>query len=944
MPADLQAQLGTALGDRYQVTREIGRGGMAIVFEGIDRRDSRPVAIKVLREEVAGGVGVSRFLQEMQIERRLQHPNILPLLDSGQFGDVPFCVLPLVEGPSLRDRLRKEGQLPIADALRIATEVANALAHAHADGIVHRDVKPENILLSGDRVILADFGIARAVTSAATDRFTSTGVVVGTPTYMSPEQASGSGTLDGRSDLYSLGIVVYEMLAGEPPFSGRTADVVIAKHRLQPPTPLRTLRATVPEPVADAVARVLAKSPADRFATATEFVGALHAPAKWRPWRSRRVRAVAALGAGAAALAVWRAWPAPVLDASAVAVYPVRDPSRVSSGDALTDEVAYAIEVALDHARPLRWLHGWDWLAEDVRSDPVRLDGGLQARLARSHRVRYFIDGVIQRSATETSVVLRLHDVAADSVVAAESASAASGADLATLGLEATQKLLVRWMAPGRSADLQPLRSVTPAALALLLQGEREYRSARFARALTFYERAVQEDSTFAYAAVKAAQSASWLNLLERAQVFAASAVRHEARLPAQYRPFALGLHDYLTGRSDSAVLHLTNALRIAPDWDEAHMALADVYYHLMPRAAHLDSLALGEFSSAMARDEEFTPPLTHLAEITARAGDQRRFDILVDRIRAVGADPLWARSLGIMRECLRNAESTRWDQVASEDVTATLGATKAFVVGMAQPRCAIAGANALLRLRDNEGARWNAFLVRHGIFMAEGRYQDALAALDSARTAGNSNVIYLYLLGAFAGAPFDSAAANSIRFARSVYGESYERANPTGADGRGASALWIVGAWHARQGDTALARDIDDRLQAAAREHPERRRLSLISRAVSAHLALARRDTARAIAQFGALTSTARRDSLTWDHFEALATERDLLARLLLAKRQFVLALDAASSFDHQEPVSFVPFLPRSLRIRAEAADSLRQTRLATQYRERLRELTRVR
>src|SRR5688572_17828044 len=179
MPGDLQQALGAALGDRYEVTGEIGRGGMSVVVSATDRRHSRPVAIKVLRTELAGTVGTDRFLQEIQFEARLQHPNILPLLDSGSISDVPYCVLPFVAGPSLRDRLQREGQLPIPDAIAIASEVASALAHAHRAGIVHRDVKPENILLSDGHALLADFGIARAISTAATDRFTTEGIVVG---------------------------------------------------------------------------------------------------------------------------------------------------------------------------------------------------------------------------------------------------------------------------------------------------------------------------------------------------------------------------------------------------------------------------------------------------------------------------------------------------------------------------------------------------------------------------------------------------------------------------------------------------------------------------------------------------------------------------------------------------------------------------------------------
>ena len=276
---DLLESLREPLADRYAVERELGRGGMATVFLAEDRKHHRSVAIKVLHAELTAALGAGRFLREIEIAARLQHPHILPLYDSGAAAGFLYYVMPYVEGESLRDRLTREKQLPQDDALRIATEVAGALAYAHSRGVVHRDIKPENIMLSGGTAVVADFGIAHAVTAAG-DRqhLTQTGTVIGTPAYMSPEQATGSTEIDGRSDQYSLACVVYEMLVGEPPFTGPTAQAVIARHSLDMVSPPSIVRSTIPDAVEAAILRALAKLPVDRYATTALFAEALNAP------------------------------------------------------------------------------------------------------------------------------------------------------------------------------------------------------------------------------------------------------------------------------------------------------------------------------------------------------------------------------------------------------------------------------------------------------------------------------------------------------------------------------------------------------------------------------------------------------------------------------------------------------------------------------------------
>jgi Tol biopolymer transport system component/tRNA A-37 threonylcarbamoyl transferase component Bud32 len=279
--------LRASLADRYRIERELGAGGMATVYLAEDLKHDRKVAIKVLRPELAAVIGAERFLKEIKTTANLQHPHILGLIDSGNADGLLWYAMPFVQGESLRDRLQREKQLPIADAVRIATEAASALDYAHRHGVIHRDIKPENILLHDGSALVADFGIALAASTAGT-RMTETGMSLGTPQYMSPEQAMGERELDARSDVYALGCVTYEMLTGEPPFSGPTAQAIVAKIMTAELADITTLRKTIPPHVADAVHTALQKLPADRYATAAEFAKAISQDARDERGETRR--------------------------------------------------------------------------------------------------------------------------------------------------------------------------------------------------------------------------------------------------------------------------------------------------------------------------------------------------------------------------------------------------------------------------------------------------------------------------------------------------------------------------------------------------------------------------------------------------------------------------------------------------------------------------------
>jgi serine/threonine-protein kinase len=318
MPID-SGVLQTALSARYEIERELGSGRMAVLYLGRDLRLDRRVAIKVLRPDVAVSLGAKRFLREIDIAAHLTHPHILGLHDSGEAAGYLYYVMPYIEGETLRERLDRERILPVEEACQIAAQVGDALDYAHGQGVIHRDVKPENILLSGGHAFVADFGLARALEESGGERLTQTGIVIGTPEYGSPEQSGADGPVDGRSDEYSLATVVYEMLTGDPPFAGASIRAIMARKTTQTPSNPRLLRDSIPPRVEAAVMKALAKLPADRYRTTGEFCAALtggpfpamapspdtaKAPSFWSELKRRHVYHTAAVYAAVAWLLV----------------------------------------------------------------------------------------------------------------------------------------------------------------------------------------------------------------------------------------------------------------------------------------------------------------------------------------------------------------------------------------------------------------------------------------------------------------------------------------------------------------------------------------------------------------------------------------------------------------------------------------------------------------
>jgi eukaryotic-like serine/threonine-protein kinase len=381
---DIKASLETAVGDRYRIIRPIGRGGMAVVFLADDLKHGRRVAIKVLDREVGESVGAERFLREIGIAARLSHPRIVPLLDSGTAGGELFYVMPFVEGESLASRLGREGPLPVEEALEIAWQVATALAHAHERGIVHRDIKPDNILLTGAEALVTDFGVSRALTAAGAPTLTRSGLVVGTPLYMSPEQAGGSGEVDARSDIFSLGLVLYEMLAGEPPFKAPTAQAVAVRKLSESAPDVRTVRESTPPALAAVVRKALERVPADRYRSAADLAEALR--------RAGTESARPAELRGAAPSRVW--WRGAAAGALAAAVVLITLGALIGTGGrasvsvmlelpvgGVTEVVAPEVALSPDGRRLAYLADGRLWIRDLGALDARPVDGGEDARL-----------------------------------------------------------------------------------------------------------------------------------------------------------------------------------------------------------------------------------------------------------------------------------------------------------------------------------------------------------------------------------------------------------------------------------------------------------------------------------------------------------------------------------------------------------------------------------
>src|SRR2546426_1779713 len=590
--SDLQARLQAALGDVYQVERELGGGGMSRVFLAMEASLHRAVVIKLLPPEFASEVSEARFKQEIELAAHLQHPNILPLLTAGAKGDLLFYVMPFVSGESLRHRLTREGKLPVADAVRILHEMADALAYAHAEGVIHRDVKPENILLQGGHAVLTDFGVARALAeSRSGGRLTDTGLALGTPGYMSPEQAAGERHVDARADVYALAVVGYEMLAGFPPFAGPTAQALIAAHLTATPKPLTDARPEAPLAVVNAIARALAKDPNARLRTAAEFRDSVEGAVARSGARVPRRRAglvaaaaaIIAVALGGALMARSRGAAAQV-DPNVVAVFPFRVTGSDASLQYLREGMVDLLGAKLTGEDGVRaadtrtvlsaWRRAGGTDREDLAADGAR---SVARRVGAGKLV--LGEGV----GTPNRLILSAAIVASSSGRSTPQASVDGPPDsLLTLVERLVRQLLTTEVASG-GRELVALTTSSLPALQAYLRGRAQYRRGLYEEAARDFERAVQIDSAFALAGLDLLRAAEWATGSSARQVDLA------ARVAWAFAPPLEHLLDLALKSTDTAEIRRLNAL-----YDVLHPG-ADVAdaYRWRAAIARADSVGL---------------------------------------------------------------------------------------------------------------------------------------------------------------------------------------------------------------------------------------------------------------------------------------------------------------------------------------------------------------
>jgi tetratricopeptide (TPR) repeat protein len=702
---------------------------------------------------------------------------------------------------------------------------------------------------------------------------------------------------------------------------------------------LRVVRSTIPEHIEEAIAVALAKVPADRFATADEFVEALGPAGEatvarrlGRAARRKNVRRAGVLGGTAllGAVAIWQIMPTPpTLDRNKVVLFPLTERGLIGADSGAGYDVAVMLSAALEHAQPLKWIDGAPHLGPAATGERSRLSAEELRKVARNRRAGFYIDGAVLGGARDSStVVLRLHDTDGDSVVAQEIARAADGnASPVQLGLQAATKLLPVLVDPGRRIDLTPLSARKPSATALWIQGEREYRRSRFSSALKFYQRAVAEDSAMVLAAVKGAQAAGWEGLDQEAGTLIAVALGQLALLPPKHRWFAQGWNAYLLGRADSAAAWLRRALAEEPEWAEGHMALGEVYYHLLPRVPEpLDSLAHAHFRSAARYDSGFAPPLFHLTEFAIRQESLPEAARLIERFRLFQPDSTRWHQLAIMHRCVRDGlTAVNWELEARRHSMDLQQAARSLSVGGAQNECAERGFRALLANPAQVELHWGSLLGLHGILMAEKRYAEIGPLIDSAAAGGLARAPVLYFVDDLAGAPVEARARATAAAWRVKYGAHYGRVSP--------QSRWLLAAWAAHHRDTAALHGLRD----AALAEPPVDNLPF-REALDGFLAIARADTAAAVRIFRELRLDVPAVVLEWGLVEPLAVERLVLAESALARRDFGEALRITSVFDHPAPVAYLPFLPQALSVRLQAARGLDQPELVNRYRSRMR------
>jgi serine/threonine-protein kinase len=781
--SDIPRHLAAGLADRYVLEREIGTGGMATVYLARDLRHKRSVAVKVVRPELGGPEGVERFLREIELAARLQHPNILPVFDSGAVNDgagtsVPYFVMPYVEGETLRQRLQREGRLPVEAATTLAAEVADALGYAHAHGVVHRDIKPENILLSGGHAVVADFGVARALeqgsatgATTASTSLTRAGIAIGTPLYMSPEQATGD-VVDARSDQYSLVCVLYEMLAGEPPFTGPSHQSVIAKSLSAPRPHVARARPEVSSELQQVVLRAMALDPAERYPDMTALGAALGA-ARGAPGRGARRRVMVTGAAALLAAAAAGGWlatrtsghrVAPAAETLAVLPFHTSGPGVEFLGEGMMDLLATNLRgvAGIKAVDPRAVLREWGRArGSDDLTRGLAVGRGLNA------------GSVVLGSAVSTGgkvrVVADLYSIDGERLGRAQ----VDGPADSVLGVvDRLSVALLRdvWRSkePIPNLRLASLTTDSIEALRSYLQGERYYRQLDWDSALGAYTRAVEADSTFALAHLRQAQVIGWTGGYgnKESHEAVAAAVRFGKRLPERDRRLLAGYRLFDEGKPAS-IDSLRAFVGAYPSDVEGWYMLGESMYHLNAFRPTAPESISAVFDSVLRRDSTLFPALIHPMELGLMYRDSARFARYFPgfartappiRVSAIGtaADLVWGprpTSKAIGAEFAEQASwlvhaansAYHWDQATSDSIvqgfawvqraaprapqflTRALGARAHVLAGMGRWREAQVLLDSLKPLDSERAMGIQAWSMALGLAPTRARFLDSL-------------------------------------------------------------------------------------------------------------------------------------------------------------------------------------------------------------------------
>jgi tRNA A-37 threonylcarbamoyl transferase component Bud32/tetratricopeptide (TPR) repeat protein len=872
---------GSVLGGRYTIQRVIGRGGMATVYLATDLQNKRPVAVKVLHPERAASLDRERFLQEIGITAHFVHPHILPLHDWGEDNGLLFYTMPYVEGETIRARLTRAGRLPIDEAVRITREVADALTYAHTHGIIHRDIKPENILLADGHAVVSDFGIGHAVGRT----LTGSGIAIGTPLYMSPEQARGDAKPDGRSDIYSLGCVLHEMLTGRPPFCGDTPREVLAQHQFATPPSVRVSRNDVP-PAIDAALRIaLAKEPTQRFETARQFADALsggHAAKRWKAALWPSLALIAALIVALMAYA-WR--PQPAIASPLVTVAPFHVASADPALQHWREEISTLVASGLDAAQPLR-----SSSAVSMGRRPDVTDRSAAVALGRLTGAHYVVFGRVLRDRqravrVEAEVVDVGHETIIDQVHAVSGAAEPVDDLLPEITDSLTLALLTSF---GASIPLAATRHApfgcagsSHEAMMSYIRGEQFYRRTQWDSAVTAYEQAIAQDSGCALAYHRIATALGWQGTESDSAVRAYRFKAGEHNHGLSPRDSLLITADSLSAAAETEfddtsfpassywahvrrlLATLDDASRRYPGDPEVWYSLADVRYHRGwgPASTTVPEM-MGAFEQAIRLDSGFALSYLHPIELTYGYTEPTTPMQYLDAYLATEPTGLEAEGARLVkaltnprtahhRETLRHLASDSLDVlIAARNLIDSWSDSTAAAVRLSRAIAQRSGRDTILIARCRGGRVPSVSLAERLAY--RGQLREALCALgDTSRWRSADEVfIELSALGAIP----DSIVSRGYDVLVHEHGALRNYALP-----------WLAG-----HRDTALMdvllRSADSVLATASATAGQRERASYEAAAVRAYRALARRDTTRALAEFARLDRTQCRGCFDMD------------------------------------------------------------------------------